>query len=387
MRWSPWPSLLTLALILSFGLATLVVGVGVVLLVAIAFSGVPLGRVERRRLTLMGLTEPADPHVAVTEPGTRSWLRARRSEPATWRELGYLLLMIGPLGLLDFLLPCVLLSGALSMLAAPLVVEVLDDQVDLFGWVVDTRAEAWPAMLGGVLVLVLSMFVITAYAAGRAALARMLLGASEQEASRALAVARDSRARLVRAFDAERSRIERELHDGVQQQLVGLAATIGLARHEAGSARLDQAADQVRDALAALRETVHELDPPVLRERGLPGALERVARRSSLEVTVNAVLPERLDAAMERSVYFAVCELLGNAEKHASASRVEVRLRLVGGMLLAEVRDDGKGGAAPGDGGTGLIGIADRLAVYDGSITMSSPAGGPTVATIEVPVG
>jgi signal transduction histidine kinase len=177
------------------------------------------------------------------------------------------------------------------------------------------------------------------------------------------------------------------LHDGVQQQLVGLAATIGLARHEAGSPRLDQAADQVRDALAALRETVHELDPPVLRERGLPGALERAARRSSLEVTINAVVPERLDAAMERSVYFAVCELLGNAEKHSSASRVDVRLRLVGGVLLAEVRDDGEGGAAPGDGGTGLIGIADRLAVYDGTFTVSSPAGGPTVATIEVPAG
>lgn len=379
--------LLTLALALFLGVVTLVVGVGAVLLVALTYSGVPLGRVERRRLTLMGLTEPVDPHVAVTEPGSRSWLRTRRREAATWRELGYLLLMIGPLGLLDLLLPGVLLSAALSMLAAPLVVEVLGDRVDLFGWVVDTRAEAWPATLVGVLVLVLSTYVITAYAAGRAALARMLLGASEEEASRALAVARDSRARLVRAFDAERSRIERELHDGVQQQLVALAATIGLARHEAGSPRLDQAADQVRDALAALRETVHELDPPVLRERGLPGALERVARRSSLEVTVNAVLPERLDAAMERSVYFAVCELLGNAEKHASASRVEVRLRLVGGVLLAEVRDDGEGGAAPGDGGTGLIGIADRLAVYDGTLTMSSPAGGPTVATIEVPAG
>jgi signal transduction histidine kinase len=401
-RW-PWRSLAYLAsgALLGFGLlvallvtvclgiVTLVVGIGFVLLIAVAFSGVLVGRVERRRLALMSVPEPTDPHVTVTEPGLRAWLRIRRRESATWRELGYLLLMAGPLAVLDLLVPGVLLSAAISMLIAPFVVEVLHDQVDLGGYSLDTRAEAWPAAVAGIVVLLVMVALITAYAGARASLARLLLGASEEETNRALAVTRDSRARLVRAFDAERSRIERELHDGVQQQLVGLAATIGLARHEAGdsgSARLDQAADQVRDALASLRETVHELDPPVLRERGLPGALERVARRSSLEVTVDAALAGRFEPAVERSVYFAVCELLGNAEKHAGAARVDIRLQVAADVLRVEVRDDGDGGATSAAGGTGLLGIADRLAVHDGTLEVVSPVGGPTTATIEVSI-
>lgn len=380
---------LLVALVVSvvLGIVTLVAGIGIVLLLGVAFSGVLVGRVERRRLSMMCVAEPADPHVTVTEPGLRAWMRVRRRESATWRELGYLLLMAGPLAVLDLLVPGVLLSAAISMLIAPFVVEVLHDQVDLGGYSLDTSAEAWPAAVAGIVVLLVVVALITAYAGARASLARLLLGASEEETNRVLAVTRDSRARLVRAFDAERSRIERELHDGVQQQLVGLAATIGLARHEAGdagSARLDQAADQVRDALASLRETVHELDPPVLRERGLPGALERVARRSSVEVTVDAALPGRLEPAVERSVYFAVCELLGNAEKHSGAAHVDIRLRILADVLRVEVRDDGNGGATSADGGTGLLGIADRLAVHDGTLDVTSPDGGPTTATIEV---
>jgi signal transduction histidine kinase len=381
--------LLALLVTVLLGLVTLVVGIGFVLLMGVAFSGVLLGPVERRRLAIMRMAEPADPHVTVTAAGFREWLRIRRREAATWRELGYLLLMAGPLALLDLLVPGFLLSLVFSLLAAPFAVAVLDEQVDLGGYSIDTGAEAWPAAVAGIIALAVALVLITAYAGGRAALAKLLLGASEEETNRVLAVTRDSRARLVRAFDAERSRIERELHDGVQQQLVGLAATIGLARHEAGeagSARLDQAAEQVRDALASLRETVHELDPPVLRERGLAGALERVARRSTLDVTVDAELPGRLEPAVERSVYFAVCELLGNAEKHAGAARVDIRLRVVADVLRAEVRDDGNGGATSDNGGTGLLGIADRLAVHDGRLDVVSPAGGPTTATIEVSI-
>lgn len=379
------------------GVLTLPVGVGAVLLVGVAFGGVPVGQLERRRLRLLGIPEPADPHLPVTEPGLRRWLAVRRRESATWRELGYTLLMAGPLAMVDLLLPGMLLSTVVALLSAPLVVLVLNDQVDFFGNVINTPAEAWPAAAAGVLALLVVLPLITAYAGARAALARLLLGASEQETQRALAAAQDSRARLARAFDAERRRIERELHDGVQQQLVALAATIGLARHEAGgSARLDTAAEQVSDALAALRETVHELDPPVLRDRGLPEAIERVARRSVLAVRVDAAVPERLDSALERSVYFALCELIGNAEKHAQANAVDIRIGVANGALVAEVRDDGVGGAAATGGGTGvvgsgivgtgLVGIGDRLAVHDGVFAVDSPDGGPTVARIEVPL-
>ncbi len=379
--------LILLVSAVGLGVLTLPVGVGAVLLVGVAFSGIPIGQVERRRLRLMGLPEPADPHLPVNEPGLRSWLAVRRREPATWRELGYALLMAGPLAIADLLLPGALLSSVAALLSAPLVVLVLDDQVDLYGNVVDTPAEAWPAAAGGLAALLVVLPLIVVYAAARAALARLLLGASEHEAQQALAAAQDSRARLARAFDAERRRIERDLHDGVQQQLVALAATIGLARHEAGgSARLDTAAEQVSDALAALRETVHELDPPVLRDRGLPDAIERVGRRSVLAVRVDAAVPDRLDPALERSVYFALCELLGNAEKHAQATTVDVRIGVIGSALVAEVRDDGVGGAAATGAGSGIVGIADRLAVHDGVFAVDSPDGGPTVARIEVPL-
>jgi signal transduction histidine kinase len=383
---------------LAVGVVTAIVGVGVLVLVGVALLGIPFGRLERARLQIMGTGALPDPHVPVLEPGVVAAIRARLREPATWRELGALLLAAVPLLALDVnvLLFAVIVPGVL--IASPVLV-ASGERVDIVRFVVDTTAESWAACAAGLVLLAVALYLVTAYAAARASLLRLVLAAREHELERAVGRLEGSRARIARSFDAERLRIERDLHDGAQQHLVGLATTVGLARLEAArlpdarqlTTRLDQAASQVTAALGALRETVRGIHPQVLTDRGLGAAVEAAAGRSALPVEVDVDLDRRLPAEVEAAAYFAVCELLANAAEHSGASAIDVRGRCGAGRLWIEVRDDGRGGALlrkpGGDGrGSGLIGISDRLAVNDGAILVDSPPGGPTVVTIELPL-
>jgi signal transduction histidine kinase len=196
-------------------------------------------------------------------------------------------------------------------------------------------------------------------------------------------------ARLVAAGDAARRRLERDLHDGAQQRLVSLSVTLNLARKtaEPGSRTaelLDSAVAELTAGLAELRELARGIHPAVLTERGLDPALQGLAARAPLPVTVTAALEGRLPPAVEAAAYFVVMEALTNVAKYSSASAAEVRIEQVNGAVVVDVQDDGIGGADPA-AGTGLSGLADRVAALGGRLVVESPPGGGTVVRAELP--
>jgi signal transduction histidine kinase len=322
-----------------------VVTVLVPVLLPWVLQGLTLLQRSRIRATL-GTEIPAPARTS----GASSWLAGPWLDAATWRQLGFHLLAVvtGPV-------------GALFAVLFP-VWPWLARQV--------TRTDE--------------------------RLVRVLLGPGRREelTLRVESLAR-SRADLVDAADAERRRIERDLHDGAQQRLVSLAMNLGMARE-----RLDGESEPVRQALASahdeavlalteLRQFIRGLHPAVLSDRGLVAALSGLAARSPLPVKLQVDVPRPASAAVEAVAYFIVSEALTNVVKHAQASRVEVAVTRTGSTLLIAVADDGRGGAATGrsDGvdGTGLRGLAQRAAAVDGTLSIDSPFGGPTVITAELP--
>src|SRR4051794_2614031 len=209
---------------------------------------------------------------------------------------------------------------------------------------------------------------------------------------RAEAELRDSRARIVEAADEARRRIERDLHDGAQQQLVSLAVTLRLAqrRLDAGDPQaarelLDEVDASLATALAELRELARGIHPAILTEGGLGPALNGLVRRSTVPAAVTAVPAQRFSPSVEAAAYFLIAEGLTNAARHAEARRVEVDVHATddGARLVIEVRDDGAGGADARGGG--LRGLADRLAVLGGALSVTSPPSGGTILRGEIP--
>jgi signal transduction histidine kinase len=219
-----------------------------------------------------------------------------------------------------------------------------------------------------------------------------LLLAPTRAAELALRVARltQTRADAIDAQAAEIRRIERDLHDGAQARLVAVGLTLGAAEalvdtDPAEAKRLlAQARESSATALGELRALVRGILPPVLTERGLGDAVRAVALDSPLPVDVDVDLPGRFAAPVESAAYFSVCEALANAARHAGAERVWISIRYDAGRLRMVVRDNGRGGADP-TRGTGLHGVQRRLGTFDGTLTLDSPAGGPTEVTMEVP--
>jgi signal transduction histidine kinase len=201
---------------------------------------------------------------------------------------------------------------------------------------------------------------------------------------------RASRARIVEAGDTERRRVERDLHDGAQQRLVALAVSLRTIRTRLGAgvsdevaAELDAAAGEVRAAIAELRELARGLDPAILREAGLGPAVQSLADRSPVPVTVELRLDGRMPRPVETAAYFVASEALANVAKHARASAVTVRARRDGDALRLEVEDDGVGGADLD--GNGLRGLVDRVAALGGTFTVSAPTDGGTAIAVTIP--
>jgi signal transduction histidine kinase len=341
-------------------------------LLVLPVTGIPVARVERWRLRLVDPEPSHDPHQDVPGPGPGAWLRTRLREQATWREIGFVAVCAFALWWID-------VAMVFLMFYAPI------------AWVIFAEIEP-TAVTGAVaflLLLPVFAYLITAWASARAALARAVLAPRDAELGERLIEVSRSRARLVDAFEVERRRIERDLHDGAQQRLVALTMTLGLARLDVpdsspAAAQLDTAHHQAKAALAELRELIRGVHPQVLTGRGIRAAVEDVAGRSALPTDVDIDLPRRLPAAVEITAYFIVCEALANAARHADATSATVAGSLVDDVLVVEVSDDGSGGADPGRG-TGLSGLSDRVAVLDGRLLLSSPAGGPTVIRAEIP--
>jgi signal transduction histidine kinase len=284
----------------------------------------------------------------------------------TWRQIGYHLLA-----------PFI---GAGFWLALPLALAGLWDD-----------GRPLPVNLGlGVLVLLAAPWVARAVARADTAVARALLGPSRGEAlsARVESLSR-SRADIIAATDAERRRIERDLHDGAQQRLVSLAMNLGMARaglgDTPGPARqvIEAAHEEAVQALAEMREFVRGLHPAVLDDRGLDAALSGIAARAPLPVRVRVTVPSRCSPVIEAIAYFVVSEGLTNVAKHAGATRAEVTVDRSGDLLRVAVTDDGRGGADRNGGG--LRGLAQRAAAVDGTFALHSPPGGPTTITVELP--
>ncbi|WP_326612246.1 sensor domain-containing protein [Streptomyces scopuliridis] len=361
-----------LVMMLVAGVVSLIVAVGAVLLLGVALSGIVVTRFERWRLRLVDLDPVPDPHRAPERAGLRGWLYTRLREPATWRELGFTAVSLTALWWMDFLV-----LGFALVVPVLVMVSPADDP------------GAWPLLIVGLCLLPAAPYTITAWAGARAAITRLMLAPRDSELGRRLTDVRASRARLVDAFDAERRRIERDLHDGAQQRLVSLNVMLGLARLDAepGSplaGQLVDAQEQVTLAVDELRELSRGVHPKALTDHGLAAAVENLATRSALPVTADIRLPRRVPVSVETTAYFVIAEALANTTKHSHATQARVHARLHTDVLTLSISDNGIGGADPG-AGTGLIGLADRVAAADGRLRVSSPQGGPTLLHVELP--
>lgn len=350
--------------------------VGLLLFAACLLMGIPVAHWERVRLRLVDEEPTIDPHSRVTEPGWRAWLRVRLRERVTWRELGYAVINASILCWIDALV----LASCLGTVGFGVQVSLTEDNVP--------PAYRALGVVGSLALLPIAAYIVAAWATARAEMARAVLSPRDAELDRQLNEVTLSRSALAAAFDAERRRIERDLHDGAQQRLVALSMSLGMARldvpaESAAGERLRAAQEQARLALEDVRDLIRGIHPQVLSERGLAAAVDDVATRSQIPVDVTVEVP-RMPSDVEATAYFAVCEALANVARHSGASRVRVDGRLAGSSLRLEVVDDGTGGADPARG-TGLTGLGHRLAVLDGTIALDSPRGGGTRIRMEIP--
>ncbi|RVX44460.1 signal transduction histidine kinase [Nonomuraea polychroma] len=308
--------------------------------------------------------------------------------PATWRQIGYHLL--SPfVGMAAAALVAAAWGGAivglLSFLPAKLQGPPLEFAIDLR----DNRVVMVFIVIGLALLL-LAPVLARGMAALDLSVARTLLGPSRSELGQRIETLTESRAGVIDAADAERRRIERDLHDGAQQRLVSLAMNLGLARvtltdlPEPAKEAIAQAHEEAKQALKELRDFVRGLHPAVLNDQGLDAALSGVAARAPFPVRLHVDIERRATPTIEAVAFFIVSEALTNIAKHAAATKAEVHVRREHHRLHVYVWDDGCGGARL-DGGTGLRGLAQRIDAVDGTLRLSSPLGGPTTIEVDLP--
>ncbi|MGG7609022.1 sensor histidine kinase, partial [Streptomyces sp. ZG43] len=323
--------------------------------------------------------------------GPWRWLRHRFGERATWRELGYAVLSstaftCAGLGVLA------LTALAAILVPTPVVVWALAPETVMVipGEAVGSPLAALPFTALGAAGLVLAAYAAGWLTTAQVRTAWFLLAPRDDGMTRRVHELTRSRVRLADAFEAERRRIERDLHDGAQQQLVALTMTLGLAEMQLAGTGSEAAALVTRGrrealrALGQLRELIRGVHPQVLTDHGLAAAVAEIAERVPVPVAVSIDLPHRLPALVESTAYFTVTEALANAAKHSGATEIGIAGSMAGDRLVLLITDDGRGGADPA-AGTGLTGLADRLAILRGRLSVSSPAGGPTQLRVEVP--
>jgi signal transduction histidine kinase len=266
------------------------------------------------------------------------------------------------------------------------------ERANLFFWRIEPGFEAWCAGALGVVVLLTAPWVTRGLSRLSLGMAEGLLGGGETEALRQrVATVEASRAEVVDAAEAERRRIERDLHDGAQQRLVALAMSLGMAKEkmdsdpEAARALVDEAHREAKNALVELRDLARGLHPPVLTDRGLHAAVAGLASRAPVPVEVDLRVTRRAPPSIEGIAYFVISESLTNVARHSGARRARALVADEGNRLVVEVSDDGIGGASA-DRGSGLRGLADRVRAVDGTFLVTSPPGGPTTVRADLPL-
>lgn len=393
----PWRSLAYLLSTVLIGLLSLIalfvmIGVGTVTIPLIIglfiLGGVPtlaawIAVVERRRLALI----PDGSGVIDAPADDRPWWKPPPRDTASWRALGYAVLLAIALWLVDAIVATVVVATFVVSLISPLLAHY--DTVGMLWWQLDTTREAVPfAIIATPASFVIGSYLLTALAAAQSSLARILLSPREEELEARVGELRLSRLQLVDAFETERKRIERDLHDGVQQRMVALTMLLGRAELEvpdgAGLTLVRQAHGEAEAALADLREVVRGVHPRVLTDLGLAAAIREVADRMPLPVRVDINLDDRPPAQVEAAAYFVASEGLANVAKHAHATSASINGWRRDDSLVLVVSDDGNGGAVVGNG-SGLSGLVTRLDALGGTLVVTSPAGGPTEVRMECP--
>jgi signal transduction histidine kinase len=343
-----------IVVLFSVGVGTLVIWLGLVILLIATKAVFGFAAVNRALIRgTLGVDIPT-PRIDYDDSGSiwQRYLR-RLTHPQMWRNLAYLLITF-PLACFEF-----------------------------------------PLAIAGIILLPVGLFVLPVVAALHILLAKTLLGPNTTEQlTRKAERLQASRARGVDAAEAERRRIERDLHDGAQQRLVAVAMGLGRAKTkldldpDAAKALIDEAHADAKLAVSELRDLARGIYPAVLGDRGLDAALSSLAAKCPIPVEVNVRIDPRPPAAVESTAYFIVGECLTNIAKHSGATEAKVNAwreeRPTGDLVVVEITDDGTGGASLRPGG-GLSGLADRAATIDGVMTVVSPLGGPTVIRADLP--
>ncbi|MEV5553506.1 sensor domain-containing protein [Nonomuraea wenchangensis] len=374
-----WFMVLSFAVPASLALAVVWVGVPLAMATVLMWRGGAM--LERRVLRAAFGVRIADPYRRRPEGGVGAHIQWLVTDPATWKDLGYLLMLV-PLGAVETVVSFGLWLTTTGLLLAPVMLQVSRAEGDAY--LVEDEVAAWLCVPAGLVLLVLTAYLARAMGWLHGTLATVLLGAPEEERLRA------SRARGVDAAEAERRRIERDLHDGAQQRLLSVAVDLGRAQ-----AKFDTDPETARDlivqahagtkaAIAELRDLARGIHPAILSDRGLDAALSGLAARAPVRVDVTVELTERPPAAVESIAYFIVAEALANMAKHAVATEASVSVFRERAAVVVDVWDNGVGGALVTPGG-GLAGLADRAATIDGVLVVHSPVGGPTIVRAELP--
>ncbi|MBB5851682.1 sensor histidine kinase [Amycolatopsis umgeniensis] len=379
--------LVVVGLFLGIGLSLLTIGLPVLIGVVAGARLIGAAHIGLAR-ALLGttVTPPARPEL---RPGLWNGVKSKIGDPIGWRSIAYLLIRL-PLSFVEFFLVVTLFVYAVSTLTYPLFWFTLNGAaMPTFDLHVDSWPLTLPLALTGLAVLLAMPWVVHGLTSFDRLLVRGVLGAEDlskrvRDLERSRATAVDDATRRLR-------RIERDLHDGAQAQLVALAMKLGIAKDELSgdgdiaqvTALVTAAHANAKQALVELRDLARGIHPAAL-DAGLDIALSTLAAGSGIDARITVTLPSRPSPSIETIAYFTVAELLTNAAKHTSAA-IEVDVGIFGDGLRLVVRDGGEGGARPERGG-GLAGIAERLATVDGRLDIDSPPGGPTVISAEIPL-
>ncbi|MFH9676308.1 sensor histidine kinase [Streptomyces sp. NPDC017405] len=383
---------------IALGAGLLVTFLGVPVL-AVALAGCRgIGALERARArALLGL-EVAEPEpLRPRKPGPVAWTGALLKSGSSWRQALYALVQF-PWAVFSFAVTVTFWSLGWSLLTYPLWRWVFpayagEAGIQLYGDAhhaiyLDNPFEITVTALVGLVFTLVTPWLVRALTSVDRLLVRGLLGPSPLSA-RVVELESD-RGTVIDTAAADLRRIERDLHDGAQARLAGLAMDLGLAKEKlredprAAARMVEEAHGEVKTALQELRDLARGIHPAVLTDRGLDAALSAIAARCTVPVRVEVDLPARPAQAIEGIAYFTVSELLQNISKHSRARTASVDVWHVEDRLLVQVTDDGVGGADPARG-SGLAGLAARLDAVDGVLVVDSPAGGPTRVTAELP--
>jgi signal transduction histidine kinase len=380
---------------ITFGLGMLITLIGLPILTATFFVARGGAWFERRRVRLLLRTEIADPSSRrrPKNDGLFRKLIAPFLDRTTWKELVYLWLVQPILSVVNFTVAVTAWAVPLWAITVPIfAIEWPGSAPEVWdGRRLDTPIETLPLTAAGLLLLPLVPWIIRGLAHLDAAIARALLSPSTQDAlEERIGTLRETQARSVDIAMADRRQIERDLHDGAQQRLLALGMNLGMALEkfesdpDAARGLVGDAHRELQRAVAELRNLARGVHPAVLTDRGLDAALSALAARSPVPVRLEVDVPERPPASVEATAYFIVAEALTNAARYAQPSAVEARVRRIGDVLHIEISDNGVGGAQVRPGG-GLFGLADRASSVEGSLRVTSPVGGPTVISAELP--